>query len=122
LRDQVQKDAGAIQAANQKHATAVEACKLFKVFLATESKMISAIETNGPTCGLPPEVSKQVREGHGKASQIAKQICDAAAMGPRQAGPSLSDALGSTPTVPDATNTKTGKGTYDTLTGNALAK
>jgi hypothetical protein len=52
-------------------------------------------------------------------------VCDAAAnggAGARPAAPTLSDALGSTPTVPDATNTKTGKGTYDTLTGNALSR
>ena len=78
LRDQVQKDAGAISSANQHHATAEQACRLFKVFLATESKMISAIETNGPTCGLPAEVATQVKQGHSKASQIAKQVCDAA--------------------------------------------
>jgi hypothetical protein len=34
-------------------------------------------------------------------------------------GPSLSDALG-TPIVPDASTTRTGPGTYDTLTGNPL--
>ena len=60
--------------------------------------------------------------GHEHATQLAKQVCDVAAQGgPRPAGPSLSDALGSA-TVPDASTTKTGRGTFDTLTGNALAK
>jgi hypothetical protein len=122
LRDQVQKDAGAIQAANQRKASPVEACKLFKIFLATESKMIKAIDDNSATCGLPPEVSKQVKDGHNRAAQIAKQVCEVAAQGPRPTGPSLSDALGSIPNVPDASNTKSGRGTYDTLTGNPLAR
>jgi hypothetical protein len=123
LRDQTQKDAGAIQAANKRHATAGDACKLFKVFLGTEAKFMTAIQQNSAQCGVPPEVLKQVHDGHEHATQLAKQVCDVAAQGgPRPAGPSLSDALGSA-TVPDATTTtKSGRGTFDTLTGNALAK
>jgi hypothetical protein len=78
LRDQVQKNRSAISAASERHATALEACKLFKVFLATESKMISAIDTNGPFCGLPPAVSEQLSDAHTEASRMAKQVCDAA--------------------------------------------
>jgi hypothetical protein len=39
---------------------------------------------------------------------------------PRPAGPSLSDAL--TSPVPDANNIKTGRGTFDTLTGSPIGK
>jgi hypothetical protein len=45
-------------------------------------------------------------------------VCDAAARGP--VGPSLSDALGTSPPLPDAQ--KKGSGTFDTLTGNPFAK
>jgi hypothetical protein len=120
LRDETQKHAGAIQAANQRKATAAEACRLFKVFLASDAKMIKGVEDNATVCGVPPEVPKQMKAGHSNAEQIAKQVCDAAAMGPRPAGPSLSDALGASPTVPDAN--KRGRSTFDTLTGNALAR
>jgi hypothetical protein len=122
LRDESQKSALAIQTANQRHAPAPEACKLFRTFLAAETKMIKAIVDNGPQCGVPPEVPAQMRTGHARAQQIAKQVCDAAAQGPRAAGPSLSDALGTTPAVPNAAAPKTGGGTFDTLTGNALAR
>ena len=124
LRDETQKDAAAIQAANQHHAPAAEACKLFKTFLASEAKMMKAFVDGSTVCGIPPEVIKQVRDGHEHASQIAKQVCDVAAQGgPRPAaGPSLSDALGSTPSVPDASSAKPGRSTFDTLTGNALTK
>ena len=41
--------------------------------------------------------------------------------GPRPKAPSLSDAIKS-PSVDTAKNTKTGRGTFDTLTGNPLAR
>jgi hypothetical protein len=67
-------------------------------------------------------VIKNVTAAHGKASEMGKHICDAAAQGPRPAGPSLSDALGSTPTVPDTNSTKKGGSTFDTLQGSPLAR
>jgi len=30
------------------------------------------------TCGVLPEVIKQYEEGHGKAAQVGKQVCEAA--------------------------------------------
>jgi hypothetical protein len=121
LRDDTQKNAAAIQAAGQRKAAAPEACKLFRTFIASEARMIKAIGEHGPRCGVPPEVPTQMKAGHAKAQQVAKQVCDAAAQGPRPAGPSLSDALGTTPAVPNATAPKSG-GAFDTLTGNALAR
>ena len=59
--------------------------------------MIKGVEENATLCGVPPEVPKQMKAGHAHAEQIAKQVCDAAAMGPRPTGPSLSDALGNEP-------------------------
>jgi hypothetical protein len=122
IRDETQKHGAALQAAGQKKAGPEEVCKLFKVFLASEAKMIKGLKDNATTCGVPPEVLKNVTAAHGKASEMGKNICDAAAQGPRQAGPSLSDALGSTPTVPDANSTKKGGGTFDTLSGNPLQR
>jgi hypothetical protein len=83
---------------------------------------MKAIGEHGPRCGVPPDVPNQMKVGHAKAQQVAKQVCDVAAQGPRPAGPSLSDALGMTPTLPSATAPKTGGGAFDTLTGNALAR
>jgi hypothetical protein len=119
-RDEVQKHGMAIQKANQRKASVQEACRLFKSYLAAEAKFMKGIEENGRTCGAPPEVLKQVKEAHAKASQIGKEVCDAAAQGPRPAGPSLSDALGSRPVVPDASGR--GGGTFDTLSGNVLSR
>ena len=122
-RDETAKHGQAIHAAGQKKVPPEELCKLFKTFLSSESKMLKGLEQNATTCGVPPEVLKQVKASHDKAAQVGKQVCDAAAQGPRPAGPSLSDALGTTPMVPDSsTATKKGQGTFDTLTGSPLAR
>ena len=120
-REEVGKHGKALQTAGQKKAPPDELCKLFKAFLSAESKMIKSLQDNSAACGVPPDVLKQVKEGHGKASDVGKKVCDAAAQGPRPAGPSLSDALGATPSVPDPSSaTKKGQSTFDTLTGSPL--
>jgi hypothetical protein len=77
----------AIQKANERRATVQDACKLFKTFLVAEAKFIRGLEDNSRTCGVPPDAIKQANEGHAKATQLGKQVCDAAAQGPRPSGP-----------------------------------
>jgi hypothetical protein len=63
----------------------------------------------------------QIKASHVRTAELRTRICNAAAqaqIAPR--GPSLSDALGSP--VPDSNNIKTGRGTFDTLSGSALGK
>jgi len=121
-RDETQKYGQALSVAGQKKAPPEEVCKLFKVFIAAETKMVKGLKDNAATCGVPPEVIKQVETQHNKAAAMAKQVCDVAAQGAHPAGPSLSDALGTTPTVPDASQTKRGAGTFDTLQGSPLTR
>jgi hypothetical protein len=121
MRDEVQKHGTAIQKANEKKASVQEACKLFKNFLGAEAKFIKSLEDNIRTCGVPPDAIKQAKEGHSKASAVGKQVCDAAAQGPRQAAPSLSDALGAGPVMPEGSRSS-GGGTFDTLNGNVLSR
>jgi hypothetical protein len=124
LRDEYQKNGAALGAAQQRKekVDVVEACKLFKVFLASESKFIQGLTENSTTCGVPAQAIKQFQDGHGKASAVGKQVCEAAEH-PRPTGPSLSDALNSAPIVPDADNTKKkAGGTFDTLQGNPLVR
>ena len=87
LRDETQKQGKAIQEANQRKASVQEACKLFRTFLFADAKFIRGLEDNSRTCGVPPDAIKQAREGHSKAEQVAKQVCDAADQGPRPRGP-----------------------------------
>jgi hypothetical protein len=121
LRDDTQKAGAALRAAGEKKAGPEEACKLFKVFVAAESKMIKALEASSQVCGVPADTIKQVKAQHVGVNKMAKQVCDAAAAGPRQTGPSFSEVLGSTPAVPDS-NTKRGYGTFDTLSGKQLLR
>jgi hypothetical protein len=87
LRDETQKHGMAIQKANERRASVQDACKLFKTFLAAEAQFIRSLEDNSRTCGVQPDAIKQAKEGHAKATQIGKQVCDAAAQGPRPGGP-----------------------------------
>jgi hypothetical protein len=121
IRDELQKHAQAISTANDKRADVRVACGLFRKYLSSEAKMIKMLEADGPSCGASAHVLQQVRGSHAKAQQIGKQVCDAAARGPAQAGPTLSDALGTSPTLPD-TRDKKGAGTFETLTGNPFAR
>jgi hypothetical protein len=123
MRDEAQKNGSLIAAANQRKVKPelTEVCKLFKTFIASEAKFIQGMTENVSLCGVPPQAIKSYQEAHGKATQIGKQVCEAAEH-PRQTGPSLSDALNSAPVLPDADNTKAKNGTYDTLQGNALTR
>ena len=93
MRDEVQKHGTAIQKANERKASVQEACKLFRNFLGAEAKFIRSLEDNTRTCGVPPNAIKQAKDGHAKASQIGKHVCDAAAQGPRPAVRDPWDAL-----------------------------
>ena len=121
-RDETQKHGQALSVAGQKKLPPEEVCKLFKVFLASETKMVKGLEQNSALCGVPPDVIKQVKAQHNKAEEMAKRVCEVAAQGARPTGPSLSDALGTTPVVPDASNSKRGAGTFDTLEGSPLTR
>jgi hypothetical protein len=94
LRDETQKAGLAINSANQRKASVQEACRLFRSFLAAEMKFMKGIEEHGRTCGAPPDVVKQVKEGHAKASQIGNEVCKAAGEGSRLPGPSPIDVPG----------------------------
>jgi hypothetical protein len=78
LRDEYQKNGIALLAASKNKAEPAEACKLFKVFLASEAKFIQELTENSTTCGVPPQTLKQFQDGHGKASVVGKQVCEAA--------------------------------------------
>lgn len=118
LRDEAQKRGQALQAASQRKASPQEACQLFNAFSAAEIKLIKYATDNSVWCGIPPEILKSMKQGHAKTAEVRTRVCRAAAAPARPAAPSLSEALGTI--VPDADNIKTGRGTFDTLTGTPL--
>jgi hypothetical protein len=120
LRDDAAKKAHAIQQASARKASAQEACGLFNIFVAAELKMIKYAQANAAGCGIPAQAINEMKSSHEQAIQIRTKVCQAAKMqrqGPP--GPSLGDALGASQ-VPDASNVKPGRGTFDTLTGTPL--
>jgi len=119
LRDDAEKKAAAIKAANDRKISPREACPLFGALLAAQNKMLKYTNDNGVWCGIPPQIADQLKQAVAKVSEIRTKVCQAASA-PAARTPTLSDALSSP--VPDSDNIKTGRGTFDTLTGNPLGK
>ena len=123
LREDAEKKGKLLRAASDKHATAEEACKLIKNYGAAESKMISYIEGHSSKCGIPPQIGEQLKTGHKNTETMQQKVCAVAQQAQaRTAGPSLSDMLGSSTALPEATPTKKGGSTFDTLNGNVLSR
>jgi hypothetical protein len=125
LREDAEKRGKLIKAASERHAPPDEACKLIGGFGQAEIKMIKYIETNASKCGIPPQVSDQMKAGHKNTEVMLQKVCAAAqqqAQGRGPAGPSLSEVLGSAAALPEATGSKKGGSTFDTLNGNVLTR
>lgn len=125
LREDAEKRGKQIKAASDRHATPQEACKLIEAFGQSEIKMIKYVETHAAKCGIPPTVLDQLKNGHKNSESMQQKVCNAATQmqargGP--AGPSLSDVLGSAAQLPEATKSKKGGSTFDTLNGNVLTR
>ena len=80
-RDEARKHGDALQAAGRKKAPPEELCTLFKAFLGSETEMVKGLEQHAQTCGVLPDVLKQVRASHTKAEEMGNRICDVAMMG-----------------------------------------
>jgi hypothetical protein len=120
LRNDAERLAGAVMAAQKRKVPLSEACKLLTAFAASQEKMLKYAKANATWCGIPPQIVQQISMGHANAVKARTNVCKMAAAPPRPAGPSLSDALGGG--IPDPSNIKTGRGTFDTLTGTPLGK
>lgn len=126
LRKEAERRGKLIKAASDRHAPAAEACKLIGSFSQAEVKMIKYVHTNQQKCGIPAQVSDQLKDGHKNTEKMLKQVCNVAhqqATQPRgPAGPSLADVLGSSASASEPTRSKKGGSTFDTLSGNVLTR
>jgi hypothetical protein len=119
LRDDAQHRGMAIGAAEKRHADRKEICTLVTRFYSAEGAALKFLEGNATWCGVPPEAIKAAKAAHEKTLKFRTVVCTEA---PKPHTPTLSEALG-TPELDTAKNTKTGTGgTFDTLTGNPLAR
>jgi hypothetical protein len=124
LREEAEKRGKLIKAASDRHAPPDEACKLIGNFGKAEINMIKYVEGHAAKCGIPPQVADQLKTGHKNTEKMEKQVCAVAQQAQTRApaGPSLSDVLGSSAAMPEATATKKGGSTFDTLNGNVLTR
>jgi len=124
LREDAEKKGKMIKAASDRHAPPDEACKIIGNYSAAEVKMIKYVETNASKCGIPGQIADQLKAGHKNTEGLLQKVCGVAeqikARGP--AGPSLSEVLGSATMAPEATASRKGGSTFDTLNGNVLSR
>jgi hypothetical protein len=124
LREDAEKKGKMIKAASDRHAPPDEACKIIGNYSAAEVKMIKYVETNASKCGIPGQVADQLKTGHKNTEGLLQKVCGIAEQiktrGP--AGPSLSEVLGTANAAPEATASRKGGSTFDTLNGNVLSR
>ncbi len=118
LTTEAKKRSDLVGAAVKNKAERKELCTLMTNFVTAESKVMKFLEDNKKWCGVPDQIIAASRAGHEKALKFRTAACEE---GPHPKTPTLSDAI-KAPTVDSAKNTKTGRGTFDTLTGNPLAR
>jgi hypothetical protein len=118
LRDAAQQKAMAFSAAEKRHADRKELCAVLTRFSVAEAAALKYLEANKTWCGIPDEVVASAKTNHEKTLKFRTVVCSPA---PQPHVPTLSDSIGG-PSLDTVKNTKTGHGTFDTLTGNPLAK
>ena len=118
LRDEAKAKADQVSVIGKRHGDRKEMCAAVQNFTAAEEKVVKFLDDNKANCGVPPQAVTQAKAMHANTVKFRDTVC---AEGPKQKAPTLSDAIG-TPSLDTGTNTRTGRGTLDTLTGNPLAK
>ena len=124
LREDAEKKGKLIKAAGERHAGPEEACKLIMNYSQAELKMLRYVESNSTKCGIPAQVSEQLKAGHKGTEQLQSRVCGVAEQMKNRpaAGPTLSEVLGSTTSPPEVTHSRKGGSTFDTLNGNVLQR
>jgi len=118
LRDEAKEKAELVSAIGKRKGDRKDMCVAVQAFTAAEEKVVKFLEDNKAGCGVPDQAVAQAKAMHAHTLQFRETVC---AEGPKPKAPTLSDAIGAPP-AETGTNTRTGRGTLDTLTGNPLAK
>ena len=118
LRDDAKAKAEMISVIGKRKGDRKEMCAAVQNFTAAEEKVVKFLDANKVSCGVPEQAITQAKAMHANTMKFRDTVC---AEGPKPKVPTLSDAIG-TPSVDTGSNTRTGRGTLDTLTGNPLAK
>ncbi len=83
--------------------------------------MLKFATDNATWCGIPNQVMVNLKEGIAKTSEVRTKVCQVAAAPPRPAGPKF-ERRAVRARCRTSNNIKTGRGTFDTLTGSPLGK
>jgi hypothetical protein len=118
LRDEAKAKAEAVSAIGKRKGERKDMCAAVQSFTAAEEKVVKFLDDNKMNCGVPAQAVTQAKAMHANTLKFRDTVC---AEGPKPKAPTLSDAIGA-PSLDTGTNTRTGRGTLDTLTGNPLAK
>jgi hypothetical protein len=126
LRQEAQKKASLINAAKDRNPppTREEMCQTIKTFAAAEAKVIKFVVDNQASCGIPGDAITQMKAGQAQTVKFRTTVCSGGPAAGKAAAPpvpKLSDELGIR-NIGGATGGATGRGTFDTLTGNALER
>lgn len=116
LREEAQKKALAVRNATSHKADRKEVCVLITHFSAAEENVIKFLVKNQTMCGVPEQAIKGAKANHEQTVKFRKLAC---AEAPKPKEPTLSDFIGQ-PSVDTSSNTSTGRGTLDSLSGNPL--
>ncbi len=120
LKNDAEERAIAVRTAIQHKAERKDICAAVQRFYAAEGTVLKFLEDNKTWCGIPEQAITVAKSNHERTVKFRTAACtEAPAAKPRP--PSLSDAIG-TPSVDTGNNTKTGRGTLDSLNGNPLAR
>jgi hypothetical protein len=115
---EAQKRGSAVGAALKAKVEHKQICALMNSFVAAETTVVKFLEENKTWCGIPDQVIAGAKANHEKSLKFRTVACTEE---PKPKAPTLSDAI-KAPSVDTSKNTKTGRGTFDTLTGNPLAR
>src|ERR1700674_5589121 len=78
LREVAEKRAKLIKAASDWRAAPDEVCKLIGNFSQSELKMIKYVEGHSEKCGIPPQITDQLKSGHKNTEAMLQKVCAAA--------------------------------------------
>jgi hypothetical protein len=120
LRSDAEQKALAVRATIERKAERKDICAAVTRFYAAEGTVLKFLEDNKTWCGIPEQAVKSAKESHERTLKFRTAACTEAPVAKPRV-PTLSDAIG-TPSVDTGNNTKTGRGTLDSLNGNPLAR
>jgi hypothetical protein len=75
LREEVQKLGETAKAAGQQKVSREEMCTNITAYAVAELKWVKFAEAGVGSCGIPPEVAKQLKQVHANTEQTKEKVC-----------------------------------------------